>query len=329
MINMMNYEEFKEKVARDFLKYMPEAYKTCEVKITPVKMVNYTLDGMMLFKPASENKTGNNARIFPTIYLNNMYLAYMDTNDIEEVIVAYADEMTKVFKDADSMLAQIDYATVSEKVIYQLVNTEKNKEFLSDKPHREFFDLSVVYRWVLDENDPASASALITNAIAEKVNLSEEDLYELAAKNTPRLLKPVITTFDDVIKGLMNDTEYQHFLEKEGLKDEKFKNNPLTAFIITNKTSFWGATTIFDKDILAEVSRKLDSDLYLLPSSIHDMIAVPASTMLLKDCYAMVFMANAICLSPDESLSNQIYFYDKETGKISLATTVSEIVDEN
>ena len=32
---------------------------------------------------------------------------------------------------------------------YKLVNTEQNREMLADVPHREYQDLSVIYRWVV------------------------------------------------------------------------------------------------------------------------------------------------------------------------------------
>ena len=33
----------------------------------------------------------------------------------------------------------------NEKIVFQLINTEQNKTFLEQVPHREFQDLSIVY----------------------------------------------------------------------------------------------------------------------------------------------------------------------------------------
>ena len=44
---------------------------------------------------------------------------------------------------------KIELSEAKDNIVFQLVNTEQNREMLADVPHREYQDLSVIYRWVV------------------------------------------------------------------------------------------------------------------------------------------------------------------------------------
>lgn len=135
---MMNYEIFKEVVKEKFMDYMPEKFKGMELVAEPVEKVNVTLDGIIL------REEGRN--ISPTIYINDMYKKYQDCGDLEETLMAACDFMERAYEqvpvvDVDSIMKD-----ANEKIVFQLINTEQNKTFLEQVPHREFQDLSIVYK---------------------------------------------------------------------------------------------------------------------------------------------------------------------------------------
>lgn len=74
------------------------------------------------------------------------------------------------------------------------------------------------------------------------------------------------------------------------------------------------------EDKLHSLSMKLEDDLYILPSSIHEVLAVPASMGTPESLAEMVSEVNMNEVSLDERLSNQVYHYDKDLRKLSLAT---------
>lgn len=144
---MMNYEIFKEVVKEKFVDYMPEKFKGMELVAEPVEKVNVTLDGIIL------REEGRN--ISPTIYINDMYKKYQECGDLEETLMAACDFMERAYEqtpvvDVDSIMRD-----ANEKIVFQLINTEQNKTFLEQVPHREFQDLSIVYKVIISADKAA------------------------------------------------------------------------------------------------------------------------------------------------------------------------------
>ena len=78
-------------------------------------------------------------------------------------------------------------------------------------------------------------------------------------------------------------------------------------------------TMLYD-DVLHRVARRMHSDLFILPSSVHETIAVSVN---IGDAKALAEMVNEINMSQvdlAERLSNQVYHYDRKTRKLTMAT---------
>mgnify|MGYP001230825433 FL=1 len=74
------------------------------------------------------------------------------------------------------------------------------------------------------------------------------------------------------------------------------------------------------EDGLHDLAEKLGSDLFILPSSVHEVIAISANMGDPNELAAMVTEINMGQVALDERLSNQVYHYDKELRKVTLAT---------
>lgn len=189
---MMNYEIFKEVVKDSFKDYLPEQYKDMELRVCSVNKVNRMMDGINLIG-GSEVKN-----VSPTIYINDMYDHYKACNDLKEAIQAGADRMVNAFKMCPEA-PRIDFAEAKDNIVFQLVNTEQNKEMIAGVPHRDFQDLSIIYRWVIKMDDDGIQSTLIQNSLAEQLGVNEEQLFKMAAENTRRIFTPRIRSMNEVI----------------------------------------------------------------------------------------------------------------------------------
>ena len=86
-------------------------------------------------------------------------------------------------------------------------------------------------------------------------------------------------------------------------------------FTVTNESIFLGASAILDTGLLSKLAEKMETDLCILPSSIHEIIIMPVT----EDLYtfeAMVKDINATQLRQDERLSNSVYVYDRKQNKV-------------
>ena len=101
------------------------------------------------------------------IYINDMYKKYQDCGDLEKHLMAACDFMERAYEqvpvvDVDSIMKD-----ANEKIVFQLINTEQNKTFLEQVPHREFQDLSIVYKVIISADKDAVQSSKITNEFAK------------------------------------------------------------------------------------------------------------------------------------------------------------------
>ncbi len=300
----MNYEKFKTEVEHKFLSFMPKEYQNMEIRISQTMKVNETLDSLTLF-----NKD-ESAKPFPTMYINHMYEDYMLTNDFEDCMRKATLAMTRAMEQAPIIdLSNLTFENRKENIVFQLVNYEQNKQMLAQAPHRKYLDLAIVYRLIVDADDSGTASILINDAFKKIFKATEEELFNEAVLNTKRIFEPTITDMVDVIGAGM------------GVPTEMLAMMPRReSWVITNKQKLNGAGSILYEEYLYELANDLDDDLYILPSSIHECILLPANG---KDPYYLSEMVNEVNgskVEPCERLSNEVYFYSRSTRKITMET---------
>lgn len=306
---MMNYEIFKEVVAEKFMDYLPEEYKGMRLEVRPVEKVNKMMDGLTL--------TGDGVRISPTMYINNMYDSYLQTEDLQEVLVSAAKTMDEAMKDAPDILPAVDMGNAKDNIVFQLVNTEQNKEMLAGAPNRQFQDLSIMYRWVIKVEDAGVQSTVIRNELAEQLGFTEEQLFKLAVENTRRIFPPTLKNMNEVIRDMfMKDgmpSEIADMMIGEIPPEQAM-------YVISNERGINGAISMLYEDKLHGLAEELGTDLYIMPSSVHEVIAVSSNMGDPNELAAMVAEINMDQVSLEERLSNQVYHYDKDLRKLTLAT---------
>lgn len=300
-IFMMNYNEFKEIVTMNFLDYMPDKYQKMKLRVNSVNKINKTLDAITL------HNDGKSRCISPTLYINDIYDVYVKTGDISAVLREAAETMDIAFGSIPTNI-NIDF-NARENIIFQLINTEQNKKLLNDVPHREFLDLSIIYRMVIKIDEYGMRSAVISNDIVQEFGMDETELYNCAIENTKRILKPTVTSmYDMIVKRLKMPAEIADVVDPDNMM-----------WVISSKYLFDGAGFIIYEDILHELAEMLGTDLYILPSSIHECLAVSTN---MAEPYELEDMVKEVYLDGielEERLSNKVYLYDRTLRKLTIA----------
>lgn len=300
----MNYEEFKKKLVESIKEYLPEEYKEAEVEVNQIMKVNCTLDALIL--------KGLSEKVAPTIYINHMYEYYRKTEDFEETVKMVANIIEDGMKTI-SKVGHIDFSNTEDKIIFQLINTEQNKEmFEKGVPHREFKDLSIIYRYVVKAEEHEIQSAIITIGLQEHIGMSEEELYKAAVENTRRILPPTVKSMKECVFEM-------HTAIGECPEQADFIMMP-DMWIISNNRHINGATSMLYEDVLYELSNTLGSDLYILPSSKHEVIVIKAIECDPLELAQMVAQINMEQVELTDRLSNQVYYYSRDLRKVTLAT---------
>lgn len=147
--------------------------------------------------------------------------------------------------------------------------------------------------------------------------MNEEQLFKAAVENTRRILPPVVRSIEDVLREMF--TKDGMPLEMADVLIGEMPQDRMM-WIISNDRGVNGAISMLYEDQLHKLAEKLETDLYILPSSVHEVIAVSAD---MGDPYELAQMVNEVNMSQvdlDERLSNQVYHYDKDLRKLTLAT---------
>lgn len=311
---MMNYEMFKEIVTEQIVNYMPEDFQNYTAEIHPALKVNRAMDGLELVSSLKEPMPAKYAK--PQIYINDIYEEYKKSGDLKEALEMAAQTLIDGYRDKIENKTDSLLQNVKDKLFIQLINTEQNKELLKTVPNRQFQDLSIVYRVAAEIVSNQIRSALVDKKLAEKIGMIESDLYDTAIINTKKLFPPTIKSMNEVFCELMGDAMPVGMMfgvvEEEPLGD--------MMYVISNEQQVNGAASMLYEEELHKLAEKLGADLYLMPSSIHETIAVSADMGDPDELAQMVTDINMSEVRLEERLSNQVYLYDKEQRKISLAT---------
>ena len=183
-------------------------------------------------------------------------------------------------------------------------------------PYRDFQDLAVTYYMAVNINDDAQGGIIkINNAIAEMLGKNEEQLYELAYKNTRDTLTPTVHSMKEIIyEMLLNSGVPEEIINGDmSVSDDNM-------FVISNNVKSNGAISMIYEDILKKLSEKVNDNLYIMPSSIHEVIAVPAGDFTADELSKMVREVNMKEVDISDRLSNEVYSYDKDKRELTLAT---------
>lgn len=319
---MMDYEMFKAVVKEKFLSYMPEEYRDAEIQVHPVRKVNRTLDGLTVLPKG-------NAQIRPTFYVNEMYGHYQACGDLEAVLknaagqYAQTAEIVKDQKPEEVIDARMEH--FKENVIMCLINTEQNRELLADMPSRKFHDLSVIYRWVVETAPGAVKSIIVTDRLAKMAGMTEEELFQCAVENTRRISPVSVRRMSDIVGGVpdMDGLELPPEIRE---KMEEANRTAENMWIIGNASGIYGAVSMLYEENLHQLAEKLGDNLFILPSSVHEVIAIPAEIegKNMEGLLGMVHEVNMEKLELEERLSNSVYHYDRNARKVTLAAESPE-----
>ena len=262
------------------------------------------MDGLVIMEKGKD--------IAPTIYLDSFYELYTNGENIKNIIrqieVIYEQNKNNVTFDVN-ILNHFD--TIKDKIVYKVVNYRSNEKLLEHVPHKRILDLAVVFYCLLDNEYGRSATALIYNNNLKNWNVTIDDVYKAALKNTPDLLHSKISSMAALFEkcGVNVDGE------EVDLKDYV----PSDMYVLTNESKLNGAACILYENVLYDFAQKLGADLYILPSSVHEVILLPKLSMFEKDeLVNMVKEVNTEGVAADEVLSDHVYEYNRTERLITM-----------
>jgi len=289
---MLNYSEFKDAIAAQIKDYLPVDYSDADVSITSVLKNNTTrLDGLSIRTPESS--------ICPNIYLNQFFTDYENGRNIEDILsdIARIRQMHNNPSDLD-VSAITDFSRVRDRIAAKLINTDKNREYLEDKPHTDIADLSAVYYINLGTDSCGSMTTVITDALLSQYGVTVDELHEIAIQNMGS--KARFCSMFEVLSELMSSEMPEGLCPADNMM-----------YVLTNDSKLNGAAMLLCPDTMDRVAEQVGASYFIILSSIHESLVVPFNDGLEVDQLKnMVHDVNSTQVAPDEILSDNVYVYD-------------------
>lgn len=212
-----------------------------------------------------------------------------------------------------------DYETAKDSLFIRLLNYDDNSEGLKDAIYKKIGDITQVLYMKVSERDGNVMSTKILKSIVRKWQansdlLSEDYIFEEALKNTERMYPPRIYRWDQMLFN--PEYEGEEFMSpgtEEAISQDLIGNCLTTA----KKTN--GAVAIFYPGVAERFADVLDSDLYLVFTSVHEVMVHKADAVDAVDLSIILQDTLEEATPKEDFLTRKIYKYEKDTHRFLCA----------
>ncbi len=242
-------------------------------------------------------------QVHPVLYLEGYHRRYRDGEDLEDLVEEMTSDYETARFDLDMGFFQ-EFDQVKERIYMRLVNYEKNKGLMKTVPHFRWLDLAVIFYYAMECPEGERASVTIRNTHLKMWEQTWDQIYQTAKENMERDIPGYLVPLNEIIEDLsgIGQPEDGHQL-----------------YVLTNREKIYGATAVIYSGKLEELAEKLQSDLLILPSSVHELLFLKDDHKLQYQAYRkIVEEINAAVVEPTEVLSDNIYRYDREKNLVKM-----------
>lgn len=287
----MKYQDFVKQVVTSV---KSEVDRETTVRVKPVRRNNdFSSDGLNIVR--DEN-------IFsPTVFLDECYEEYLKGRSIGGIV----SDITGFYNSHETgnsldISYFYNFSDVESHLAYKLINFERNIELLSEVPFERFLDFAVVCYCLVVHPVFGTGSILIKNEHLDYWNVTKETLFSSAKANADSILPcRICSAKDELAISGMDDIDYP------------------VMYMLTNSMNYYGAACMLYSGVLERLSIHMDSDLFILPSSVDEIFIINKDDHYkVEELKEMVEHINKNYVAKECFLSNNVYMYSRETKEI-------------
>lgn len=251
------------------------------------------------------------ADISPCICMDDLFRDHLSGYSLDEII----DEIRTAYKSPGEerfdLSALSRWDMIRPKIRCRLVNSEKNEAMLTEAAHRKILDLSITYYVQVQRAGRTIGSIQVRNEHMGLWGVEEEDLHEAAIANRKNSRETTLRSMDETLEELFG---------KDWVRNCRDACEP-QMYILGNKDLMHGAVGMLDKEALKKAAKILGKEFAILPSSIHEVLLVPATGAEgeMENYAKIVKEVNDTQVLPEEILSYHVYCYSDDTEEIRIA----------
>lgn len=156
-----------------------------------------------------------------------------------------------------------------------------------------------------EKDETGIASTIVKESMLVRWGIGEQDMWEAASSN----LKKEAYQFMNL----------RSLIGKSAKAADIKECRSASMCVLTNRVMYYGAAGILRTDLLEKLAQLKETDLYILPSSVHEVILLPALDWWdVDELRQMVKSVNAGWVDKMDWLSDEVYYYRRGSGQIEI-----------
>ena len=197
-------------------------------------------------------------------------------------------------------------------VFFHMRSRKLNEDIIDLLPHYDYLDMLVTCRYLPEKAESMSASLPVYYDFCRQYGLDDASLAELARKGTKELMTPalyILSEFADELRGGAGARDIYNASD--------FTSG--TVCVCTNRSKMYGASLLYDKDVLCHLAALFQESYHVVPSGIHEFLAVPLSCgQNVKYLESTLHTLNADEMSSVNILSENVLYYNAENNTLTV-----------
>lgn len=197
-----------------------------------------------------------------------------------------------------------DFEQIKDRLIIVLSSLEMNEQWLKDKCYKPFLNLAATVGILVDVDETSNSIIHVQEKMLDMWNVTFEYIFEVAKENS--FIESNIL-FKDI-----NDVLTLHGISLDA--------DASLLYVATNRHNFMGANLLMNNSFLYAIAEKLQESFYIIPSSVHELLVLPACQVQdVEELNLVIQDINDTEVILANRLSYTLYYYDCTTHKVSIA----------
>lgn len=244
----------------------------------------------------------------PTVYVEPFYQNYRQGMSADEVI----DRMAEIFwQEHLSVKSELsirnnmeDFEKIKDRLIIVLSSLDMNEQWLKDKCYKPFLNLAATVGILVDVDETSNSIIHVQEKMLDMWNVNFEYIFEVAKENS----------------FIESNILFKDILDVLTLHGISLDADASLLYVVTNRHNFMGANLLMNNSFLYEIAEKLQDSFYIIPSSVHELLVLPACQVQdIEGLNLLIQNINDTEVILSDRLSYTLYYYDCTTHKVSIA----------
>ena len=241
----------------------------------------------------------------PTFYVEDFYDLYKEGRSLKDLSVTVVQDAYRYIHNPPDF-PDIDHNVLSGQCIFgvRLLNKSGNRNYLRDVT---FLDAGCGFA-LIAEIRSGDFRAVITNSLMDSLGMTKEDLFERALEDSSMNDRATLYDLADMLPAFPEGNI--------NLLDSKAGTvlPPVSLYVLSNESSFWGAAVLFYPGMMTRLNELMGGSFYVLPSSIHEVLLLPATEGDPQRLVDIIRSANRSVTDSDVFLADELFIC--ESGRL-------------